>query len=152
MTRGGGGQKIQKCCERHIWKPPNNAYYYLSGESKGYGLIKYVSSDASAQARHLLDGRLVGASHKIVCDWLDSSHVTFASLHSKLLYVDCLPANYRDNKEFKTIFSVEGTPCYCAVSGASSLQGDSSGRGLGCLDLNFECSSVCPILPGRMGI
>ena len=88
----------------------------LSGESKGYGLIKYVSSDASAQARHLLDGRLVGASHKIVCDWLDSSHVTFASLHSKVLCVGCLPADYRDNAEFRKMFSVEKNPCYCMVS------------------------------------
>ena len=91
--------------------------FSFSGESKGYGLIKYVSSDASAQARHLLDGRLVG-SHKIVCDWLDSSHVTFASLHSKILYVDCLPANYRDNAEFRKMFSVEKNPCYCMVSTA----------------------------------
>ena len=90
--------------------------FSFSGESKGYGLIKYVSSDASAQARHLLDGRLVGASHKIVCDWLDSSHVTFASLHSKILYVDRLPANYRDNAEFRKMFSVEKNPCYCMVS------------------------------------
>ena len=89
----------------------------LSGESKGYGLIKYVSSDASAQARHLLDGRLVGASHKIVCDWLESSeHVTFASLHSKALYVDCLPANYRDNVEFRKMFSIKKSPCFCMVS------------------------------------
>ena len=59
---------------------------------------------------------MVGTAHRIVCDWLDSSHVTFASLHSKILYVDCLPANYRDNAEFRKIFSVENNPCYCMVS------------------------------------
>ena len=87
-----------------------------AGESKGYGLIKYLSSDASAQARHLLDGRLVGSSHNIVCHWLNSSHITFASLHSKALYVDCLPKNYGNNGEFKKIFSVEKVPSFCMVS------------------------------------
>ena len=32
------------------------------------------------------------------------------------------------------------------------LQGVPSARGLGWVDLNFECSTVCPILPMLMGI
>ena len=31
------------------------------------------------------------------------------------------------------------------------LQGDSSGHELGLVDLNFECSTVCPLLPWLMG-
>ena len=32
------------------------------------------------------------------------------------------------------------------------VQGDSSARGLGWVDLNFECFTVCAVLPGLMGI
>ena len=93
----------------------------FSGESKGYGLIKYVSSDAAAQARHLLDGRTVATSrfphltYSLECDWLNSSHTSFKSLHSKALYVDQLPPSYRDMGEFRKIFSVFKSPPYCQV-------------------------------------
>ena len=86
-----------------------------TGESKGYGLIKYVSSDASAQARHLLDGREIN-SYTIDCNWLNSGHVSFKSLHSKCLYVNHLPADYRDMGEFRKIFAVIKNPPYCQVS------------------------------------
>ena len=32
----------------------------VTGDSKGYGLVKYLSSEAAAQARHLLNGKEVG--------------------------------------------------------------------------------------------
>ena len=92
-----------------------------TGQSKGYGLIKYVSSDAAAQARHLLDGRTVTCpknphlTYSLDCDWLNSSHISFKSLHSKALVVNCLPPNYRDMGEFRKIFSVVKTPPYCQV-------------------------------------
>lgn len=55
-----------------------------SGESKGYGLVKYCSCDAASQAKHLLDGRIVQSNYKIICEWLNSSHITYKSLHSKV--------------------------------------------------------------------
>ena len=86
------------------------------GESKGYGLIKYASSEAAAQAKHLLDGRSVGdGSHLIDCEWLNSSRVTFASLHSRALYVDNLPPGYRDMADFRRLFSAVKNPAYCQV-------------------------------------
>ncbi|TRY74489.1 hypothetical protein TCAL_15657 [Tigriopus californicus] len=87
----------------------------LTGESKGYGLIKYLSSDASAQARHLLDGREIN-QYRIDCDWLNSGHITFKSLHSKALFVDHLPPGYRDLGEFRKIFSVVKNPPYCQIA------------------------------------
>ena len=97
-------------------------FYLLLGESKGYGLIKYVSSDAAAQARHLLDGRTVTCPnnphapvYSLDCDWLNSAHITFRSLHSKALLVNSLPPNYRDMGDFRRIFSVVKTPPYCQV-------------------------------------
>jgi hypothetical protein len=33
----------------------------VTGESKGYGLVKYISSEAAAQAKHLLTGKEVGS-------------------------------------------------------------------------------------------
>ena len=91
------------------------------GDSKGYGLIKYVSSDAAAQARHLLDGRTVTCpkyphmSYSLDCDWLNSSHITFKSLHSKVLLINRLPPGYRDLAEFRRVFSVIKKPPYCQV-------------------------------------
>ena len=49
-------------------------------------------------------------------------------------------------------FGVTNTDGQSLFWGMSCLQGDSSGRGLGWVDMNFECSTVCPILPGLMGI
>ena len=99
----------------------------IPGESKGYGLIKYVSSDAAAQARHLLDGRTVTSSryphmtYGLDCDWLNSAHTSFKSLHSKALYVDHLPPNYRDMGEFRRIFSVFKSPPYCQVGSLAKI-------------------------------
>ena len=92
-----------------------------TGDSKGYGLIKYVSSEAAAQARHLLDGRTVSAGgpqevYKLDCDWLDSSHISFGSLHSKALFVDNLPPNFRDMTDFRKLFSTVKAPPYCQIA------------------------------------
>ncbi|QQP39030.1 Uncharacterized protein FKW44_019784, partial [Caligus rogercresseyi] len=87
-----------------------------TGESKGYGLIKYMSSDAAAQAKHLLDGRELEAGHVLDCDWLNSGRITLVSLHSKCLYVNHLPQNYRDMGEFRKRFSVVKNPPYCQIA------------------------------------
>jgi RNA recognition motif-containing protein len=94
-----------------------------TGDSKGYGLIKYVSSEAAAQARHLLDGRTVTGGrdnphdlYKLDCDWLNSAHISFGSLHSKALYVDHLPPNFRDMNEFRRLFAVKKAPPYCQIA------------------------------------
>ena len=92
-----------------------------SGRSKGYGLIKYVSSDASAQAKHLLDGQTVTSRassdpHRLECDWLNSSHISYGSLHSKAMYVDRLPPGYHYNKDLSDMFSVVSKPALCNVA------------------------------------
>ncbi|XP_063876953.1 ribonucleoprotein PTB-binding 1-like [Scylla paramamosain] len=86
-----------------------------TGESKGYGFIEYTNKELALQAKALLDGREVRDS-LLVCDWLDPSHVTFASLHSTCLYVDHLPRNYRDMGEFRRIFSKVTNPPYCQIA------------------------------------
>jgi hypothetical protein len=77
--------------------------------------VKYVSSDAAAQARHLLDGRNLN-SYILDCDWLNSLHISFKSLHSKALFIDQLPPNYRDLGEFRKVFSVVRNPPYCQIA------------------------------------
>ena len=81
-----------------------------------------MSSDAAAQARHLLDGRTVTGGrenphdlYRLDCDWLGFSHISFGSLHSKVLYVDHLPPNFRDLTEFRRMFSVKKAPPYCQI-------------------------------------
>lgn len=85
------------------------------GESKGYGFVEYITKEAALQAKNALDGKQI-LDCTAVCDWLDSSHVTVRSLHSKCLYIDHLPSNYRDMGEFRRIFSTVVNPPYCQVS------------------------------------
>ena len=49
-------------------------------------------------------------------DWLSSSHVSYSSLHSKCLYVDNLPPQYRDMTTFRNIFSAVKNPPYCQIA------------------------------------
>ena len=88
------------------------------GTSKGYGLVKYASKASSIQARHVLEGYQVRDGHTLDCDWLQHNRPvdTVTSLHSKCLYVDQLPADYRDMAQFRRLFSKVVNPPYCQVS------------------------------------
>jgi len=92
----------------------------VTGESKGYGLIRYASQDCAAAARTFLNGRRLtdrsGRSSTLECDWLASSRLTLASLHAKALYVENFPAGYRDMAEFRKTFAVVTKPAFCSVS------------------------------------
>ena len=97
----------------------------LLGTSKGYGLVKYVSKASSIQARHVLEGYEVRDGHKLDCDWLQhnrpgqaSGSGNCVSLHSKCLYVDQLPPDYRDMAQFRRLFAKVVNPPYCQVSAA----------------------------------
>ena len=85
-----------------------------TGESKGYGLVKYQTNEAAAQAKHLLNGKDVQCS-TVQVDWLNSTHISYTQLHSKCLYVDNLPPNYRDLAGYRKMFSVVRNPPYCQV-------------------------------------
>lgn len=89
-----------------------------SGKFKGYGLVKYVSKASSIQARHVLDGQEVRGGHVVDCDWLKHTNPSNSviSLHSKCLYVDNLPEDYRDMSEFRRIFSRVVNPPYCQIA------------------------------------
>jgi len=89
--------------------------FLFAGDSKGYGFVEYVTKEAALQAKNALDGKRI-LDFTAVCDWLDSSHVTIRSLHSKCLYVDQLPPNYRDMGEFRRVFSTIVNPPYCQVT------------------------------------
>ena len=43
-------------------------------------------------------------------------HPKFKQLHSKCLYVDRLPPNYRDMAQYRKVFSVVKNPPYCQVN------------------------------------
>ena len=95
----------------------------FSGTSKGYGLVKYASKASSIQARHVLEGYQVRDGHTLDCDWLQHNRPvdTVTSLHSKCLYVDQLPADYRDMAQFRRLFSKVVNPPYCQVSSLRPL-------------------------------
>ena len=60
-----------------------------------------------------------------------------------------------DAKSDSTSLGMVMTGCLAQLRGIlyrPFLQGVPSARGMGRLDLNFDCSIVCPILPWMMGI
>jgi hypothetical protein len=92
----------------------NRHFLPFSGDSKGYGFVEYTTKEAALQAKNMLDGKQV-ENWILCCDWLDSSHITFDSLHSKCLYVDKLPKDFRDMGEFRKVFGSVVNPPYCQV-------------------------------------
>ena len=113
---------------RSVFSRQNTAFWFFIiftlistcflGTSKGYGLVKYASKASSIQARHVLEGYQVRDGHTLDCDWLQHNRPvdTVTSLHSKCLYVDQLPADYRDMAQFRRLFSKVVNPPYCQVS------------------------------------
>ncbi|KAK3909479.1 Ribonucleoprotein PTB-binding 1 [Frankliniella fusca] len=86
-----------------------------TGESKGYGFVEYMSKETALHAKNMLDRKSV-EDLVLCCDWLDSSHVTFESLHSKCLFVDHLPKDFRDMGQFRKVFSAIVSPPYCQIA------------------------------------
>jgi RNA recognition motif-containing protein len=86
-----------------------------SGRSKGYGLVRFQSQEAAATARQLLEGRQLDG-FSLQADWLSSTHIAFRQLHSKCLYVDHLPPDYRDMAQYRKVFSVVRNPPYCQIA------------------------------------
>lgn len=68
---------------------------------KGYGFCEYANRECGMKAKWALDGHKMYDGQLLACDWLDSTAITTSSLHSKLLYVDCLP----QGNTFKTDYS-----------------------------------------------
>jgi len=86
-----------------------------TGDSKGYGLVKYESQDAANLAKQFLNGKIL-QDEAIQVDWLNSSYIQYNQLHSKCLYVSNLPPNFRDLALFRKIFSVVKNPPYCQIA------------------------------------
>ena len=68
---------------------------------KGYGFCEYVNRECGMKAKWALDGHKMYDGQLLACDWLDSATTTTSNLHSKLLYVDCLPQgeNFIDSSQ-----------------------------------------------------
>ncbi|KAL5237531.1 hypothetical protein ACI65C_004941 [Semiaphis heraclei] len=86
-----------------------------TGESKGYGFVEYLNKECAITAKCGLDGKGI-EDQTLVCDWLDGSHITYESLHSKCLYVDNLPKSFRDMSEFRKMFAKVVNPPYCQIA------------------------------------
>ena len=103
--------------------PPINKISYficISGQFKGYACVRYSSKSASLQARHVLEGHEMRNGHILDCQWLkhrqsQSEEPEHYSLHSKCLYIDKLPADFRDMGQFRKLFSTVVNPPYCQV-------------------------------------
>ncbi|XP_065569403.1 ribonucleoprotein PTB-binding 1-like [Artemia franciscana] len=90
-------------------------YSEKTGESMGYGFVEYAHKESALHAKSSFDG-MEFMDATLVCDWLDPSIITLDGLHSKLLYVDKLPKDYRDMAEFRKQFSQLANPPYCQIA------------------------------------
>ncbi|XKL61535.1 hypothetical protein PGB90_008592 [Kerria lacca] len=86
-----------------------------TGKSKGYGFVHYTNKEHALIARNALNDKTI-ETFQLVCDWVDSSHLNFRSLHSTCLYVDKLPRQFRDMGEFRAIFEKIVKPPYCQIA------------------------------------
>ncbi|XP_014670240.1 PREDICTED: ribonucleoprotein PTB-binding 1-like [Priapulus caudatus] len=98
----------------------------LTGKYKGYGFIEFTTKDAANKVMNALDGWKLRTC-TLHCDWLNNGHLTFASIHSRCLFVDELPEDYDDVSEFKTLFGQVAEPTYCQIA---LKAGNSMGVGL----------------------
>ncbi|OWF43555.1 uncharacterized protein LOC110459570 [Mizuhopecten yessoensis] len=87
-----------------------------TGQSKGYGLVEFKTNlDRTKQIAAELDWREV-RGNKINCDVISQqTSSAYQNLHSRCLLVDNLPLDYKDNSNFREIFSRHASPIYCQV-------------------------------------
>ncbi|KAF5908057.1 ribonucleoprotein PTB-binding 1 isoform X2, partial [Clarias magur] len=63
-----------------------------TGHSKGYGFVEYMKKDSAARAKSELLGKQLG-SRMLYVHWTEVGSLTYATLHSRCLCVDRLPAS-----------------------------------------------------------
>jgi len=86
-----------------------------TGSFKGYGFACFHNKVAALQARHVLEGQEVGG-HVVDCGWLKEGSHQLSDLDSKVLFVDQLPAGFRDLAQFRRLFSSIVNPPYCQIA------------------------------------
>ena len=99
-----------------LFTPSLSVSVSFPGIFKGYCLVLFRNKSSTIQARHVLEGHVVRGGHILDCDWLKPGLAEEVSLHSKCLYIDKLPPDYRDMGEFRKLFSSVVNPPYCQVS------------------------------------
>ncbi|XP_043940510.1 ribonucleoprotein PTB-binding 1 isoform X2 [Protopterus annectens] len=95
-----------------------------TGHSKGYGFVEYMKKDSAARAKSDLLGKPLG-SRTLFVHWTDVNQLTYDLIHSKCLYVEKLPLDYRDVDQLQHIFSSVYRPVFCQIAYGS----DGNSRG-----------------------
>ncbi|XP_060713375.1 ribonucleoprotein PTB-binding 1 isoform X3 [Tachysurus vachellii] len=86
-----------------------------TGHSKGYGFVEYMKKDSAARAKSELLGKQLG-SRMLYVHWTEVGSLTFATLHSRCLCVDRLPASLMTAQDLLNTLADMPEPIFCQLA------------------------------------
>ncbi|XP_027022374.2 ribonucleoprotein PTB-binding 1 isoform X2 [Tachysurus fulvidraco] len=86
-----------------------------TGHSKGYGFVEYMKKDSAARAKSELLGKQLG-SRMLYVHWTEVGSLTFATLHSRCLCVDRLPASLVTAQDLLNTLADMPEPIFCQLA------------------------------------
>ncbi|TSZ68948.1 Ribonucleoprotein PTB-binding 1 [Bagarius yarrelli] len=86
-----------------------------TGHSKGYGFVEYMKKDSAARAKSELLGKQLG-SRMLYVHWTEVGSLTYATLHSRCLCVDRLPASLLSAQALLSALADMPEPTFCQLA------------------------------------
>ncbi|KAG7316880.1 hypothetical protein KOW79_019178 [Hemibagrus wyckioides] len=86
-----------------------------TGHSKGYGFVEYMKKDSAARAKSELLGKQLGP-RMLYVHWTEVGSLTFATLHSRCLCVDRLPASLLTAQDLLNTLADMPEPIFCQLA------------------------------------
>ena len=91
-------------------------YSEQTGKSKGYGFVEYTTEEEALGAKFALAKKRLHR-RKLRVDFASMRMITYPDVHSRTLFVDCLPKALTSDAALFQYFSSFGTVKFCQVSG-----------------------------------
>ena len=140
MRCGGGGQKLT--CILMRLAGGSLLGFYIRKHLQGRNGLLVVLFVGSLKVGSLLFSGIDLSMHLTLIPLILGNHATTHKLNSLITII-----SFVELRIFKNSLTVSFVDC--SILQSVPLP---AARGLGWVDLNFECSTVCPILPRLMGI
>ncbi|XP_026785311.2 ribonucleoprotein PTB-binding 1 isoform X2 [Pangasianodon hypophthalmus] len=86
-----------------------------TGHPKGYGFVEYMKKDSAARAKSELLGKQLG-SRMLYVHWTEVGSLTYATLHSRCLCVDRLPASLLTAQDLLNTLADMPEPIFCQLA------------------------------------
>ncbi len=89
-------------------------YNETTGESKSYGFVEFTNESEALAAKFALAKKRLH-KRKLRVDFASMRMITYSDIHSKTLFVDCLPKALASDAGLLQFFSKFGTVNFCQV-------------------------------------